>query len=64
MISEDRKKHIWGVAKFLKRYAQEENMSQDDIHSLYLLGLLHDIGYEFLDEKDYITHNVVGGGDF
>ncbi len=62
MISEDRKKHIWGVAKFLKRYAQEENMSQDDIHSLYLLGLLHDIGYEFLDEKDYITHNVVGGG--
>ena len=36
-------------------------MSQEDIHDLFTLGLLHDIGYEFLEEKNYKTHNIVGG---
>ena len=48
MISEDRKKHIWAVAKFLKEYAISQNMPQKEVEELYTLGLLHDIGYEFL----------------
>lgn len=61
MISEDRKKHIFGVANFLKNYAISKNMKQEDIEALFTLGLLHDIGYEFLEEKDYFKHNFVGG---
>lgn len=61
MISNDRKQHIWGVAKFLKEHAEKSNMSKDKVEELYTLGLLHDIGYEFLEEKDYIKHNEVGG---
>lgn len=61
MISEDRKKHIWGVANFLKEFAIEENMKKQDIEDLFILGLLHDIGYEFLEPQEYITHNYVGG---
>ena len=62
MISQDRKQHIYGVAEFLKNYAISQNMPQEDVESLYTLGLLHDIGYEFLEEKDYIKHIVGGGG--
>lgn len=61
MISEDRKKHIYGVAKFLKDYAISQNFSLEDVEALYTLGLLHDIGYEFLEEKDYCKHEQVGG---
>lgn len=61
MISQDRKKHIYGVAEFLKDYAISQNMSQKDVESLYTLGLVHDIGYEFLDEKHYTEHEQYGG---
>lgn len=61
MISQDRKKHIWAVAEFLKRYAISQNMSEKEIEDLYTLGLLHDIGYEFLEEKDYEKHEIYGG---
>ncbi len=61
MISEDRKKHIWGVANFLKEFAIEEKMKEQDVEDLFTLGLLHDIGYEFLEPQDYINHNFVGG---
>ncbi len=61
MITEDRQKHIFGVANFLKKYAIAQDMKNEDIEALYTLGLLHDIGYEFLEEKDYIKHNVIGG---
>lgn len=61
MISDDRKQHIWGVANFLKEFAIKEKMKEEDVEDLFTLGLLHDIGYEFLEPQDYITHNKVGG---
>ena len=61
MISQDRKQHIWAVAEFLKKYALSQKMSQKEIEDLYTLGLLHDIGYEFLEEKDYEKHEIYGG---
>ncbi len=61
MISEDRKKHIYGVAKFLKDWGISQHLSQKEVEELYVLGLLHDIGYEFLEEKDYEKHEVYGG---
>ncbi len=61
MISEDRKKHIYAVAEFLKEYGIKEKMQTQEIEDLYVLGLVHDLGYEFLEQKDYIQHNKVGG---
>ena len=62
MISKDRQKHIFGVANFMKSYAVSQGLSQEEIEDIYTLGLLHDIGYEFLNKKEYAKHNVVGGG--
>lgn len=61
MISDDRKKHIFGVAEFLKKTATSKNMSDEKIEELYVLGLVHDIGYEFLEPQDYKNHNHIGG---
>lgn len=61
MISIDRQKHIFGVANFLKDFALKEKMKSQDVEDLFTLGLLHDIGYEFLDKKDYSKHPIVGG---
>ncbi len=61
MISEDRKKHIFAVAEYLKLYAQNNKMNNTETEELYTLGLLHDIGYEFAQEKDYMIHNKIGG---
>lgn len=61
MITVDRQKHMFEVANFLKDFAIKEKMKSQDVEDLFTLGLLHDIGYEFLDEKDYSTHPIVGG---
>lgn len=62
MIKDYRKQHIWAVAELMEKYGKERNFSDEKCHELYVLGLLHDVGYQFLEEKDYVTHNVVGGG--
>ncbi len=61
MITDYRKKHIFGVAELLQKYGKERNLPEEKCNELYTLGLLHDIGYAFLDEKDYAKHNIVGG---
>ena len=61
MIIEDRKKHMFAVAEFLREYALKQKMSQAECDELYTLGLLHDIGYAFLEEEDYSKHGFVGG---
>lgn len=62
MISKDREGHIFAVAKLMEKYGKENNFSSLEINELFTLGLLHDIGYEFVEEKDYRDHNVAGGG--
>lgn len=61
MISDERKKHIFGVAELLKQTAIKNNYTSKEIEELFTLGLVHDIGYEFLEPKDYSKHNKVGG---
>lgn len=61
MISSDRKKHIFAVAELLKNYALTNGYNSFQAEELYTLGLLHDIGYEFAKEEDYINHNKIGG---
>lgn len=58
MISEDRTKHILQVARLMKQLAIKHNLPEDRVQEIFVLGLLHDIGYEFVDTPD---HNKVGG---
>ena len=60
-MSNDRKKHVWAVAEFLKNFASQKNMSKEEIQDLFVLGLLHDIGYEFCNQKNTYKHNIIGG---
>lgn len=59
-ISEDRLHHIIGVARKMKEMVQ----SEPDKYSItpeeaFTLGLLHDIGYEFVENQ--LEHNHKGG---
>lgn len=60
MITEDRWNHILGVARQAARLAEkffsaDANKKQE----MFLLGMLHDIGYEFAETGR--QHAVVGG---
>lgn len=52
-ISEDRIKHMHGVAEYMYKNASKYNLNPEE---MYILGLLHDIGY--LDGKP--DHEVNG----
>lgn len=58
-ITEDRLKHTVNVAREMYRLAKEEyNLSEMDARKLFVTGFLHDIGYEFAEEKS--KHPEVG----
>lgn len=61
MITDERKAHIFGVACLMKEYAIKLNLSTKEVEDYFLVGLLHDIGYEFLEERGYPNHGNVGG---
>lgn len=41
-IRKDKQKHMFGVAEFMAKHAAEFDCKEDE---MYVLGLLHDIGY-------------------
>jgi len=60
MISENRWKHILGVARKAKMLAlklkpNDEKYAED----MFLLGIMHDLGYEFIESN--ASHAAVGG---
>ena len=58
-MDEDRIKHSLGVARKMNEIGRELGLSQASIRELFILGLNHDIGYEF--SKDGKNHNQIGG---
>lgn len=49
---------------FLRLQSLCKNMPKrqgGDADELYTLGLLHDVGYAFVDKKDYENHEKIGG---
>jgi len=58
-MDNDRLKHSYAVAKKMMRIATEYNLSEEDIKNCFLIGLNHDIGYEFTTNG--INHNKIGG---
>ncbi|MBR1825316.1 MAG: HD domain-containing protein [Alphaproteobacteria bacterium] len=60
MITENRWKHILGVARKAKKLALKFKPNDDKFaEDMFLLGLLHDFGYEFIESN--ASHSVVGG---
>lgn len=57
MMDDDRLKHSIVVARKMVELGKKRNLSEEELHDLFLLGLVHDIGYEFGDGD---THNKVG----
>ena len=58
-MDNDRLKHSYAVAKKMMKIAKEYNLSEEDIMNCFLIGLNHDIGYEFTTNG--INHNKIGG---
>ena len=60
MISESRWQHILGVARKSKEFALKFKPENSKFaEDMFLLGMLHDMGYEFMDSN--ASHAYVGG---
>jgi len=58
MISNDKYQHIIQVARFMKKYCEENEFDKSFCEEMFTLGILHDIGYEFTEHAE---HNYAGG---
>lgn len=57
-MDNDRLKHSYAVANKMIELGKEKSLSEIELQELFLLGYLHDIGYEFGTNEN---HNVKGG---
>lgn len=58
-ISEARLNHSCAVARFMYNKAKEENWPEVKCKEMFLLGYVHDIGYEFSESQQ--QHPTIGG---
>ncbi|MBR2391553.1 MAG: HD domain-containing protein [Clostridia bacterium] len=54
MITENKAKHIFNVARMMKENAEKIGLNAEE---MFTLGLVHDIGFEFGDSSE---HHVIG----
>lgn len=55
----NRIKHSLAVARKMTEIGKNNNLNDEQLEELFVLGLNHDIGYEFASE--ILEHNIVGG---
>lgn len=55
-ISDSKLKHILGVARECERLASEKGLSKDEQTACFVMGFLHDIGYERCDKSTTSDH--------
>ena len=58
-MDSDRLKHSYAVAKKMQEIGKSIGLGNKELEELFLLGLNHDIGYEF--SPDGKKHNEIGG---
>lgn len=46
-MDEDRVKHSLAVARKMVAIAKKMNLSEQEVNNCFIIGLNHDIGYEF-----------------
>lgn len=62
MMSENKLKHSIVVARMCQKLAKEKySLSDDYSKSCWVMGYLHDIGYEFIDESELFNHSFASG---
>jgi hypothetical protein len=52
MIGPERINHIVGVARFLKDEGIRRGWDEDKQQELFVMGMLHDLGYEFIENGE------------
>lgn len=57
-MDDDRLKHSLAVARKMVEIAKEKQFSEEAQQELFVLGLNHDIGYEY---GENVNHNIIGG---
>lgn len=60
MITENKMHHIISVARKCKDLAKKYGMSDDMQDACFIMGFLHDIGYENCKGTDIINHPQIG----
>lgn len=58
-MDEDRIKHSFAVARKMKQIAIDLGLNDEEINDCFVIGFIHDIGYEFVTNK--MEHNKIGG---
>jgi len=58
-MDDDRLKHSISVARKMVSIAKKYNLTKEEINNCFVIGLNHDIGYEF--NKSGESHGKVGG---
>ena len=58
-MDEDRIKHSFAVARKMKQIAIDLGLNDEEINDCFVIGFIHDIGYEFATNK--MEHNKIGG---
>jgi len=56
-ITEDRMKHCLEVANKMKHFASSRCEKYDNANEMFVLGFLHDVGYEFSDKQEDHAQN-------
>lgn len=57
-MDNNRLKHSYGVACKMIELGKERKLSEENLQELFILGYVHDIGYQFCNNE---KHNIIGG---
>ena len=57
-MNEDKLKHSLAVARKMVEIGKKFNLNDEELQDLFVLGLNHDIGYEYGNNSD---HGYIGG---
>lgn len=57
MISENKIKHILNVARRCKEIAKEQGLPESEQNACFIMGFLHDIGYDNLSEGEEVENH-------
>lgn len=56
-MTNERANHTWEVARKMVEIGKEKNLSKEEQEDLFVLGINHDIGYQFGNSEN---HNKLG----
>ena len=60
-MDQDRLKHSIAVARKMVEIGKKYNLDDEQLKELFLLGYIHDIGYEFANNENNENHRIIGG---